>query len=54
MQFHHDEGVANRIDPESRAAARKGARCAASYATSWNTIRYSQILAVQRHPPQKI
>ena len=24
MQVHHDEGVANRIDPESCAAARKG------------------------------
>ena len=24
MQVHHDEGVANRIDPESCAAAREG------------------------------
>ena len=24
MQVHHDEGVANRIDPESRADAREG------------------------------
>ena len=24
MQVHHDEGIANRIDPESCAAAREG------------------------------
>ncbi|MEY2408056.1 MAG: hypothetical protein QOF48_726, partial [Verrucomicrobiota bacterium] len=24
MQVHHDEGVANRIDPESCAGAREG------------------------------